>query len=37
MKAILDGKVKKGHVVVIRYEGPVGGPGREKCLAQQAQ
>ena len=25
--AILDGKVKDGHVVVIRYEGPKGGPG----------
>jgi len=27
MKAILDGKIKKGSVVVIRYEGPKGGPG----------
>ncbi len=26
-KAILDGKIKAGHVVVIRYEGPKGGPG----------
>jgi dihydroxy-acid dehydratase len=26
-KAILDGQVKKGEVVVIRYEGPKGGPG----------
>jgi dihydroxy-acid dehydratase len=26
-KAILDGKIKEGHVVVIRYEGPKGGPG----------
>lgn len=26
-QAILDGKVKDGHVVVIRYEGPKGGPG----------
>ena len=25
MSAILGGKVKKGHVVVIRYEGPKGG------------
>ena len=32
MKAILDGKVKKGHVVVIRYEGPVGGPGMREML-----
>ena len=26
-RAILEGKVKDGHVVVIRYEGPKGGPG----------
>lgn len=26
-KAILGGKIKKGNVVVIRYEGPKGGPG----------
>ena len=26
-QAILDGKVKEGEVVVIRYEGPKGGPG----------
>jgi dihydroxy-acid dehydratase len=26
-KAILDGQVKEGEVVVIRYEGPKGGPG----------
>ncbi len=26
-KAILSGKIKKGDVVVIRYEGPKGGPG----------
>jgi len=26
-RAILDGKVKAGDVVVIRYEGPKGGPG----------
>ena len=26
-KAILDGKIKAGDVVVIRYEGPKGGPG----------
>ena len=32
MKAILDGKVKKGHVIVIRYEGPVGGPGMREML-----
>ncbi len=26
-QAILDGKIKDGNVVVIRYEGPKGGPG----------
>lgn len=26
-QAILDGKIKAGDVVVIRYEGPKGGPG----------
>jgi dihydroxy-acid dehydratase len=26
-RAILEGKIKAGHVVVIRYEGPKGGPG----------
>ena len=26
-EAILGGKIKEGHVVVIRYEGPKGGPG----------
>ena len=26
-KAILDGKVKPGNVIVLRYEGPKGGPG----------
>jgi dihydroxy-acid dehydratase len=33
MKKILDGAVKKGHVVVIRYEGPKGGPGMCEMLA----
>ncbi len=33
LKAILGGKVKKGHVVVIRYEGPKGGPGMREMLA----
>jgi len=32
-KAILDGKIKKGSVVVIRYEGPKGGPGMREMLA----
>ncbi len=31
--AILAGKVKKGDVVVIRYEGPKGGPGMREMLA----
>jgi dihydroxy-acid dehydratase len=30
---ILSGKVKSGHVVVIRYEGPRGGPGMQEMLA----
>ncbi|MGE5809640.1 MAG: dihydroxy-acid dehydratase [Nitrospirota bacterium] len=33
MKAILDGKIKAGHVVVIRYEGPKGGPGMREMLS----
>jgi len=33
LKAILDGKVKAGHVIVIRNEGPVGGPGMREMLA----
>ncbi len=33
MKAILAGKVKSGHVVVIRYEGPKGGPGMREMLS----
>ncbi len=28
-----DGTVQKGHVVVIRYEGPKGGPGMPEMLA----
>jgi dihydroxy-acid dehydratase len=33
LKAILEGKVKKGHVIVIRYEGPKGGPGMREMLS----
>lgn len=33
LKAILGGRVKKGHVIVIRYEGPRGGPGMREMLA----
>ncbi len=32
IKAILDGKINKGEVVVIRYEGPKGGPGMREML-----
>ena len=31
--AIKNGKVKPGHVVVIRYEGPRGGPGMQEMIA----
>jgi dihydroxy-acid dehydratase len=33
LKAIQDGKVQKGDVVVIRYEGPKGGPGMREMLS----
>ncbi len=33
LKKILDGTVVKGDVVVIRYEGPRGGPGMREMLA----
>ncbi len=33
LAAILDGRIKKGDVVVIRYEGPRGGPGMREMLA----
>ncbi|PKL47964.1 MAG: dihydroxy-acid dehydratase [Nitrospira bacterium HGW-Nitrospira-1] len=36
LKAILAGKVKPGNVVVIRYEGPKGGPGMREMLAPTA-
>jgi len=32
VEAILNGKVKSGHVVIIRYEGPKGGPGMQEML-----
>ena len=31
-RAILDGKIKPGDIVVIRYEGPKGGPGMREML-----
>lgn len=33
IKAILSGEVKKDSVIVIRYEGPKGGPGMREMLA----
>ncbi len=33
LKSILDGTVKKGDVIVIRYEGPRGGPGMREMLS----
>ncbi|MBK7256320.1 MAG: dihydroxy-acid dehydratase [Ignavibacteriae bacterium] len=33
LAAILDGRVTKGDVVVVRYEGPRGGPGMREMLA----
>jgi dihydroxy-acid dehydratase len=35
-EAVLAGKIKKGDVVVIRYEGPAGGPGMREMLAATA-
>ncbi len=35
-EGILEGKVKAGDVVVIRYEGPRGGPGMQEMLAPTA-
>lgn len=34
--AIMDNKVQKGDVIVIRYEGPKGGPGMREMLAVTA-
>jgi dihydroxy-acid dehydratase len=33
LQAILSGKIKAGDVVIIRYEGPKGGPGMREMLA----
>ncbi len=33
LQAILAGRIRKGHVVVIRYEGPQGGPGMREMLS----
>jgi len=36
MKAILAGEIRSGDVVVIRYEGPKGGPGMREMLSPTA-
>lgn len=36
LKAILNGGVKDGDVVIIRYEGPKGGPGMQEMLSPTA-
>lgn len=36
MKAILDRQIRDGEVVVIRYEGPKGGPGMREMLGPTA-
>jgi dihydroxy-acid dehydratase len=36
MAAVLNGEIQKGDVVVIRNEGPVGGPGMREMLAVTA-
>ena len=33
MDAVLEGKLKAGDVIIIRYEGPKGGPGMREMLA----
>ena len=33
MKAILSDKITKGDVIIIRYEGPKGGPGMREMLS----
>ena len=37
LEGLAQGKVKEGHVVVIRYEGPKGGPGMPEMLAPTSQ
>jgi dihydroxy-acid dehydratase len=36
MKAILAGRIKSGDVVIVRYEGPKGGPGMREMLSPTA-
>lgn len=33
LTAILDGKIQAGDIIVVRYEGPKGGPGMREMLA----
>jgi len=35
-QAIVAGKIKKGEVIVVRYEGPRGGPGMQEMLSPTA-
>lgn len=37
LEGIANGKIKEGHVVIIRYEGPRGGPGMPEMLAPTSQ
>lgn len=37
LEGIANGSVKAGHVVIIRYEGPKGGPGMPEMLAPTSQ
>ena len=36
MKAILAGEIREGDVIIIRYEGPKGGPGMREMLSPTA-
>ncbi|GAB4261072.1 dihydroxy-acid dehydratase [Thermincola ferriacetica] len=36
MSALMAGKIKKGDVIIIRYEGPKGGPGMREMLTPTA-
>lgn len=33
MEGILKGRIRPGHVVIVRYEGPKGGPGMREMLS----
>ena len=33
LQAILDGEIEPGNVIVVRYEGPKGGPGMREMLS----